>query len=107
MSGLELVAAIATLPALRANPVAVLTTFDDPAQRRAALALHVAGYFVKRASRGHLDGDLQLAAGLRRGCRGRPARGPAPRGPPRISPIANCGPSTGPTRGPDQGRTDR
>ena len=55
MSGLELVAAIATLPAPRANPVAVLTTFDDPAQRRAALALHVAGYFVKRASRGHLD----------------------------------------------------
>lgn len=58
MSGFELVAAIATLPALRGNPVAVLTTSDDPVDRKAALALHVAGYFVKRASRGHLDAML-------------------------------------------------
>lgn len=58
MSGLELVAAIATLPELRGQPVAVLTTSNDPADRAAALALHVAGYFVKSAGRGYLDAML-------------------------------------------------
>lgn len=63
MSGLELVAAIATLPALRDNPVAVLTTSNDPADRKAAAALHVAGYFMKSAGRGYLDAMLSWLGG--------------------------------------------
>lgn len=58
MSGLDLVAAVATLPAFRSNPVAVLTTSNSPADRAAAVALHVAGYFVKSAGRGYLDAML-------------------------------------------------
>jgi CheY-like chemotaxis protein len=58
MSGLDLVAAIASLPAFRSSPVAVLTTSNSPSDRAAAVALHVAGYFVKSAGRGYLDAML-------------------------------------------------
>lgn len=55
MSGLELVAAINKIPALRGKPIAVLTTSTDPADREAALALHVAAYFDKGGGRRYLE----------------------------------------------------
>ncbi len=55
MSGLELVAAVKQIPALRGKPIAVLTTSTDPADREAALALHVAAYFDKGGGRSYLE----------------------------------------------------
>lgn len=55
MSGLELASAVRAEPALRAVPIIVLTSSTDDADRQAALAVPVEGYFVKAATTPHLD----------------------------------------------------
>jgi CheY-like chemotaxis protein len=65
MSGLELVAAVRAEPRFHALPIVVLTTSTDDADRLAALAMHVAGYFVKSAISGHLDAFLAWLAAWR------------------------------------------
>jgi DNA-binding NarL/FixJ family response regulator len=55
MSGLELVSALRAEPALRDVVVVVFTISTDEADRDAALALHVAGYFTKPAASRQLD----------------------------------------------------
>jgi len=52
MSGLELLRELRADPQLRRNPVVMLTTSDDPADRDAAFRLGAAGYFVKPAAPG-------------------------------------------------------
>ena len=47
MSGLELAAALRAEPTLCEVPIVVFTNSTDDADRVAALALHVAGYFAK------------------------------------------------------------
>jgi CheY-like chemotaxis protein len=54
MTGLELLDELKKIPSLRDKPVAVMTTSTDPADREAALAHRVAGYFIK-TGRGYLD----------------------------------------------------
>jgi CheY-like chemotaxis protein len=53
MNGFQLVAELAQMPELEGTPVAILTSSTDPADRDAALALHV-DFFVKRG-RAYLD----------------------------------------------------
>ncbi len=55
MSGLELAAAIRGVPRLRKIPIVVLTTSTEAADRQAALAMHVTGFFVKSVASPHLD----------------------------------------------------
>jgi len=50
MSGLEMLRELRADPQLKRNPVIVLTTSDDPADRDAAFNLGAAGYFVKPAA---------------------------------------------------------
>jgi CheY-like chemotaxis protein len=58
MSGLELVAAIRREASLRALPILVLTASTDEADRRTAMSLDVAGYFVKVSAGVHLQETL-------------------------------------------------
>ncbi|MCE9579418.1 MAG: response regulator [Deltaproteobacteria bacterium] len=55
LSGLELAAAIRAEPSLRHLPIVVLTTSNDDADRQAAAALMVAGYFVRSSTTAHLE----------------------------------------------------
>jgi CheY-like chemotaxis protein len=65
MSGLELAKAIGGEAALERLPIVVLTTSTDDAERQAALALNVSGFFVKSYAGTHLG---EVVAWLREYC---------------------------------------